>query len=50
VPPTVGHDCREDDGIACTRTATGAPLRWVLNNAFAFGGLNSALLLRAWQA
>jgi 3-oxoacyl-[acyl-carrier-protein] synthase II len=50
VPPTVGHDAPDPDCIACTRTPTRARLRYVLNNAFAFGGLNSALLLRAWPS
>jgi 3-oxoacyl-[acyl-carrier-protein] synthase II len=50
-PPTAGHDAADADvGVACTRVATPARLRWVMNNAFAFGGLNSALLLRAWEA
>ena len=50
IPPTPGHE--EPDaafGIACTRAPLKRPLRWVLNNASAFGGLNSALLLRAWD-
>jgi 3-oxoacyl-[acyl-carrier-protein] synthase II len=51
VPPTAGHEQPDADaGLACTRVATPARLRWVMNNAFAFGGLNSALLLRAWEA
>jgi len=51
VPPTAGHDRADPDaGVACTQVATPARLRWVMNNAFAFGGLNSALLLRAWEA
>jgi|CXWL01.1.fsa_nt_gi 3-oxoacyl-[acyl-carrier-protein] synthase II len=50
VPPTAGHDEPDPDGgMACTRTARQQPMRWVLNNAFAFGGVNSALLLRAWE-
>lgn len=51
VPPTAGHETPDgEDGIACTRSAVKRPLRWVMNNAFAFGGLNSALLLRAGAA
>ena len=49
VPPTAGHDEPEIEfPVACTRTARSRPLRWVLNNAFAFGGLNSSLLVGAW--
>lgn len=49
VPPTAGHEHPDaDQGIACTRAPLPRRLRWVMNNAFAFGGLNSALLLRAW--
>jgi len=51
VPPTPGHEQPEaEGGIACTRAPLARRLRWVLNNAFAFGGVNSALLLRAWAA
>ena len=51
VPPTPGHEQPEaEGGIACTRAPLTQRLRWVLNNAFAFGGINSALLLRAWAA
>ena len=51
VPPTPGHEEPETEGgIACTRAPVARRLRWVLNNAFAFGGVNSALLLRAWEA
>jgi 3-oxoacyl-[acyl-carrier-protein] synthase II len=51
VPPTPGHEQPEiEGGIACTREPLPRRLRWVMNNAFAFGGLNSALLLRAWEA
>lgn len=50
VPPTAGHQQPDADaGIDCTRTPIPQPLRWVLNNAFAFGGINSALLLRRWE-
>jgi 3-oxoacyl-[acyl-carrier-protein] synthase II len=49
VPPTPGHENPDpEDGVACTRAPLPRPLRWVLNNGFAFGGLNSALLLRQW--
>jgi len=50
VPPTAGHETPDDDdGVACTRAPLPRRLRWVLNNAFAFGGLDSSLLLRAWE-
>jgi 3-oxoacyl-[acyl-carrier-protein] synthase II len=51
VPPTAGHEEVDIElGIHCTQRPLRRPLRWVMNNAFAFGGLNSALLLRAWEA
>jgi 3-oxoacyl-[acyl-carrier-protein] synthase II len=51
VPPTFGHETPDpDDGVPCTRAPTPRRLRWALNNAFAFGGLNSSLLLRAWNS
>lgn len=51
VPPTPGHEQPDAvGGIACTRAPLKRRLQWVLNNAFAFGGVNSALLLRAWSA
>jgi len=53
VPPTAGHDTADPEGgLACTRAAVqpSRPLRLVINNAFAFGGLNSALALRRWEA
>jgi 3-oxoacyl-[acyl-carrier-protein] synthase II len=51
VPPTAGHDEPEIEfPVACARTARPQPLRWVLNNAFAFGGLNSSLLVGAWTS
>lgn len=51
VPPTYGHEVVEPGAeIACTRVSQERRLRWAMNNAFAFGGLNSALLLRAWEA
>lgn len=50
VPPTAGHEEPEaEGGIACTREPLSRRMRWVMNNAFAFGGLNSALLLRSWE-
>lgn len=50
VPPTAGHESPDPDGgIACSREPVRRPLQWVLNNAFAFGGLNSSLLLRACE-
>ena len=50
VPSTAGHETPESDGVACTRAPMRRPLRWVLNNAFAFGGVNSSLLLRRWES
>ena len=50
VPPTAGHSPDAEAGIACTREPVPRRLRWVMNNAFAFGGLNSALMLRCWEA
>jgi 3-oxoacyl-[acyl-carrier-protein] synthase II len=51
IPPTAGHETADaEEGIECTREPVSRPLRWVLNNAFAFGGLNSSLLLRAWES
>ena len=51
IPPTAGHETADaEEGIECTREPVRRPLRWVLNNAFAFGGLNSSLLLRAWES
>lgn len=48
VPPTADHEEPDiEDPIACTREPLRRRLRWVLNNAFAFGGINSSLLLRA---
>ena len=50
VPPTPGHaDADAPGGVACTGAATPGRVRVVMNNAFAFGGLNSALILRAWE-
>jgi 3-oxoacyl-[acyl-carrier-protein] synthase II len=50
VPPTAGHEEPDYEfPVACTRKAQPMPLRWVLNNAFAFGGLNSSLLVGAWS-
>lgn len=51
VPPTAGHEQPDPaDGVACTREPLARRLRWVMNNAFAFGGINSALLLRGVAA
>ncbi|MBP6389657.1 MAG: beta-ketoacyl-[acyl-carrier-protein] synthase family protein [Flavobacteriales bacterium] len=50
VPPTAGH--RQVDpaiDIACTTAATPHEVNVVMNNAFAFGGINSTLLLRRWM-
>jgi 3-oxoacyl-[acyl-carrier-protein] synthase II len=50
LPPTSGHETPDpEQGIACTRAAQAAGIRYVLNNAFAFGGINSSLLLRRWE-
>jgi 3-oxoacyl-[acyl-carrier-protein] synthase II len=49
VPPTAGHEEPEKEmGVCCTREPVQRELRYVLNNGFAFGGVNSALLLRQW--
>jgi 3-oxoacyl-[acyl-carrier-protein] synthase II len=49
VPPTSGHELEDvEHGVACTQRAAPRELRWVLNNAFAFGGVNSSLALRRW--
>jgi 3-oxoacyl-[acyl-carrier-protein] synthase II len=51
VPPTWGHDEPDPNlGIACKRAPVATDIELVLNNAFAFGGLNSAVLLRRWAA
>lgn len=51
VPPTYGHEQPDaDGGVACTRQMIDAPIRWMLNNAFAFGGVNSSLLVGRWVA
>jgi 3-oxoacyl-[acyl-carrier-protein] synthase II len=51
VPPSHGHEEAEaEHGIDCTREALRRPIEWVMNNAFAFGGLNSSLLLRRWPS
>jgi 3-oxoacyl-[acyl-carrier-protein] synthase II len=50
VPSTAGHETPDPDGVACTRGPVCRPLCWVLNNAFAFGGVNSSLLLRRWES
>ena len=51
VPPTPGHDQLDVEcGVACTRQTTGASVRWMLNNAFAFGGVNSSLLVGRWDS
>lgn len=50
IPPTPGHEQPDPVcGVACPRQPVRRQIRWVLNNAFAFGGLNSALLLRRWE-
>jgi 3-oxoacyl-[acyl-carrier-protein] synthase II len=50
VPPTAGH--REPDDalpLGCAPGPHPASLTFVLNNAFAFGGVNSSLLVRRWE-
>lgn len=53
VPLTEGHDVADPDiGLECTREIwrpAHRPLRVVLNNAFAFGGINSTLVLTRWE-
>ena len=50
VPPTSGHEQADAEfGIHCTPGVLQQPLQWVMNNAFAFSGLNSSLLLHAWE-
>jgi len=50
IPPTPGHEQPDPEcGVVCPRQPVGRQIRLVLNNAFAFGGLNSALLLRRWE-
>jgi 3-oxoacyl-(acyl-carrier-protein) synthase len=50
VPPTAGHETPDAEfAIRCAPVAQSRPLHWVMNNGFAFGGLNSALLLRRWE-
>jgi 3-oxoacyl-[acyl-carrier-protein] synthase II len=50
IPPTPGHEQPDPKcGVVCARQPFRRQIRLVLNNAFAFGGLNSALLLRRWE-
>jgi len=53
VPPTRGHEQADPEiGYACTRERTlpvERPVRVVMNNAFAFGGINSTLVLTRWE-
>src|SRR4030095_1920797 len=50
IPPTAGHEIPDTQlAINCTRQPASQRIRWVMTNAFAFGGLNSALLLRRWE-
>lgn len=50
IPPTPGHEHPDaENGVPCTTQAVKKELRYVLNNAFAFGGVNSSLLLRRWD-
>lgn len=54
LPPTAGHSLADPEiGLDCTRVATRPGeqgLRVVMNNAFAFGGVNSTLMLSQWDA
>lgn len=50
VPPTPGHQSADPDcGISCFQTPQKQQIDYVINCAFAFGGLNSALLIRSWK-
>ncbi len=53
IPATPGHTVTDPDiGVGCTRGVVRAaerPLRVVINNAFAFGGINSTLVLTRWE-
>ena len=53
VPPTSGHEQVDPEiGHPCTRERTPPvrrPMRVVMNNAFAFGGINSTLVLTRWE-
>lgn len=53
VPPTSGHEQVDPEiGLGCTRGPVSSmmrPMRVVLNNAFAFGGINSTLVLTRWE-
>ncbi len=49
IPPTVNFEENDSElKINVTKTPTKATLNWVLNCGYAFGGLNSALLLGKW--
>lgn len=53
VPPTAGHgEVDPEIGLACTREPVRPQrgLRAVVNNGFAFGGLNSSLVMTRWEA
>jgi 3-oxoacyl-[acyl-carrier-protein] synthase II len=51
VPPTFGFAIPDPEcGASCSAAPVARPLRWVLNNAFAFGGVNSSLLVRSAEA
>jgi 3-oxoacyl-[acyl-carrier-protein] synthase II len=51
VPPTWGHvEADLLDSISCRNEAVNQDIQWAMNNAFAFGGVNSALLLQRWPA
>jgi 3-oxoacyl-[acyl-carrier-protein] synthase II len=51
IPPTAGHHMSDPDcPIICSQTPIQQPVEHVLNSAYAFGGLNSALILSKWNA
>ncbi|MFN0175387.1 MAG: beta-ketoacyl-[acyl-carrier-protein] synthase family protein [Saprospiraceae bacterium] len=50
IPPTFGHAQADPEcNIPCLLQPQPANIQYVLNCAFAFGGLNSALLIRSWN-
>ena len=50
LPPTFGHEQSDPAcNIPCLQQPLAAKIQYVLNCAFAFGGLNSALLIRSWK-
>jgi len=50
LPPTPCHEQADPEcNIPCLSSPRSATIQYVLNCAFAFGGLNSALLIRSWN-